>query len=63
MGLSKTKSVKPKLDEWTSELRNIQKLSALQSNVIKLYDDYSSFVSKAKYRGKHGKRLKKLTSK
>ena len=34
-----------------------------REKVIKLCDDYTTVVSKAKYEAKHGKRLKTLTPK
>ena len=43
--------------------QKIFKLSISWNNVIKLYDDYSSLVSKAKNRAKHGKKLEILTPK
>ena len=61
--MSKIKRAKQKPDEQKSELGNIQKFPTSQKNVMKLYDDYSSFASKAKYKEKHGKGLKILTSK
>ena len=43
--------------------QKIFKLFISQNNVSKLYDDYSSLVSKAKNRAKHGKMLEILTPK
>ena len=41
---------------------NVKLLYKLQEAVIKLFNNYSSIVSEAKYKAKHEKSLKILTS-
>ena len=44
-------------------LTSIKLIFKLREAFIKLFSDYSSFVSDAKYKAKNGKRLKILTPK
>ena len=44
-------------------MKNIKNLYVSQENVIKLFNNFSKVVSKAKYRQIHGERLKILTPK
>ena len=44
-------------------MKNIKNLYVSQENVIKLFNNFSKVVSKAKYRRIHGERLKILTPK
>ena len=61
--LAKINKGKTKIRSAKSELENIQIPFTFQNNIIKLYDDYSSLVSKSKYKAKHGKELKIMTPK
>ena len=44
-------------------LYNIETLSKAQNMIIKLFDDYSIFVSEARYKAAHGEELKIKTPK
>ena len=52
-----------KSKEQNSTLEKIKLLCASRKAVIKLFNDYSSIVSEAKYKSIHGEGLKILTSK
>ena len=50
-----------KSKEQKSALKNIKLLSESREAVIKLFNDYSSIVSEAKYKSIHGEGLKILS--
>ena len=54
---------KSKEQEKKNAIKNTKQLDKGWKKVIKLFDDYTSMASEAKYRAKHGKGLKILTPK
>ena len=56
--LAKINKGKTKIRSAKSELGNIQIPFTFQNNIIKLYDGYSSLVSKSKYKANMDKNLK-----
>ena len=61
--MNKIKKVKQKSEKQINELEKIQKNFTSQNNVIKLYENCFSFVSKAKYKANLRRGLKLLTPK
>ena len=59
--LSKISKGRFQLEEQKSGSKNIKTLYKSREKVIKLFDDYSSIISEAKYKTNHGEGLKILT--
>ena len=52
-----------KSEEQKSIINNLKTFHKTKKKVIKLFDDYTTILSKVKYEAKHGKGLKILTPK
>ena len=52
-----------KSEDQKNAIKNIKTLYESRENVIRLFDDYSRIVSKARYKTKYGEGLKILTPK
>ena len=60
---NKKRNPKSRSKDQISEIQNVENFFDLREKLFDFFRDYSFLLSEAKYKGKHGKRLKILTPK